>query len=58
MIPTVREVLTLPVVAPGRPTVVGGARHLDKPVRWVHSSDVTDLTGLLQALGKLLLGAL
>ncbi len=54
MIPTVREVLTLPVVAPGRPTVVGGARHLDKPVRWVHSSDVTDLTGLLQG-GELVL---
>lgn len=48
MIPTVREVLGLPVVAAGAPRVVGGAAHLDRRVRWVHLSDTADLTGLLQ----------
>lgn len=48
VIPTVREVLNLPVVAAGAPRVVGGAAHLDRRVRWVHLSDTADLTGLLQ----------
>lgn len=48
VIPTVREVLTLPVVAAGAPRVVGGAAQLDRRIRWVHLSDTADLTGLLQ----------
>lgn len=48
MIPTVREVLALPVVARGTPRVVGGGQQLDRPVRWVHLSEAADLTGLLQ----------
>ncbi|MGW7517956.1 PucR family transcriptional regulator [Streptomyces sp. NPDC054796] len=48
MIPTVREVLALPVLAAGRPRVAGGHRHLDRPVRWVHVSESTDLTHLLE----------
>ncbi len=48
VIPTVREVLSLPVVAAGDPRVVGGNDRLDRPVRWVHLSEATDLRGLLQ----------
>jgi purine catabolism regulator len=55
VIPTVREVLALPVVAPGAPRVVGGAAHLDRRIRWVHLSDTADLTGLLQG-GELVMG--
>lgn len=54
VIPTVREVLALPVLAAGRPRVVGGDARLDRPVRWVHTSEVADLTGLLQG-GELVL---
>src|SRR5215203_5188388 len=54
MQPTVREVLHLSVLAAGRPHVVGGQDHLDRPVRWVHISDVTDLTDLLEG-GELVL---
>lgn len=54
MQPTVREVLDLSVLAAGRPHVVGGKDHLDRPVRWVHISDVTDLTDLLEG-GELVL---
>lgn len=54
VIPTVREVLALPVLAAGRPHVVGGADHLDRPVRWVHISEATDLTDLLEG-GELVL---
>jgi purine catabolism regulator len=54
VIPTVRQVLELPVVAAGAPSVIGGADHLDEPVRWVHISETVDLTGLLQG-GELVL---
>lgn len=54
MQPTVREVLQLSALARGRPTVVGGHAHLDRPVRWVHVSDLTDLTDLLEG-GELVL---
>ncbi|AXB41400.1 PucR family transcriptional regulator [Amycolatopsis albispora] len=54
MIPTVREVLALPLVTAGQPEVVGGAAHLDQPVRWVHISESSDPTGLLQG-GELVL---
>ncbi|WP_326685774.1 MULTISPECIES: PucR family transcriptional regulator ligand-binding domain-containing protein [unclassified Streptomyces] len=54
MQPTVREVLQLSALATGRPRVVGGRDHLDHPVRWVHSSDLPDLTDLLEG-GELVL---
>ncbi|MET0473471.1 MAG: PucR family transcriptional regulator [Mycobacterium sp.] len=50
MLPTVREVLALPVLQAGDPEVVCGADSpgvLDRPVRWVHVSDLTDLSNLL-----------
>lgn len=53
MIPTVAEVVALPVVQEGQPEVVS-AEHLDRPVRWVHVSDVADLSDLLQG-GELVL---
>ncbi|MFE5207715.1 PucR family transcriptional regulator [Streptomyces sp. NPDC056600] len=52
--PTVREVLQLSALAAGRPAVVGGHARLDRPVRWVHVSDLVDLTDLL-AGGELVL---
>lgn len=54
VIPTVREVLDLPVLTGGRPRVVGGAAQLDRPVRWVHISESADLTDLLEG-GELIL---
>lgn len=53
MIPSVRDVIELPVVQAGAPEVVS-AEHLDRPVRWVHVSDMADLSGLLQG-GELVL---
>ncbi|OBC14250.1 PucR family transcriptional regulator [Mycobacterium sp. 852013-50091_SCH5140682] len=53
MIPTVRDVIDLPVVRAGLPEVVS-AENLDRPVRWVHASDMPDLSGLLQG-GELVL---
>ncbi|WP_026328073.1 PucR family transcriptional regulator [Streptomyces sulphureus] len=54
MIPSVREVLGLPVVAAGAPRVVSGSTHLDRRVRWVHISESADLTDLLEG-GELVL---
>ncbi|MBU8822639.1 PucR family transcriptional regulator [Mycolicibacterium goodii] len=53
MIPTVRDVIDLPVVQAGDPEVVS-AENLDCPVRWVHVSDMPDLAGLLHG-GELVL---
>jgi PucR family transcriptional regulator, purine catabolism regulatory protein len=53
MIPTVADVVALPVVQAGAPEVVS-AEHMDRPVRWVHVSDVPDLSNLLQG-GELVL---
>ncbi|MDJ0355677.1 PucR family transcriptional regulator [Paenarthrobacter sp. PH39-S1] len=54
MLPTVRQVLDLPVLRRAVPEVLGGAAGLDRPVRWVHVSEVRDLSGLLTG-GELLL---
>ena len=54
VIPTVREVLALPVLKAGRPTVLGGHTGLDQPVRWVHISETSDPTGFLHG-GELVL---
>jgi purine catabolism regulator len=51
MLPTVREILDLPVLRAGEPEIVcGGVRPgaLDRPVRWVHVSDLADLSNLLE----------
>jgi purine catabolism regulator len=51
MLPTVREILDLPVLRAGAPEVVCGADApgvLDRPVRWVHVSDLPDLSNLLE----------
>ncbi|MBU9764491.1 PucR family transcriptional regulator [Mycobacterium sp. TNTM28] len=53
MIPTVRDIVGLPVVQAGEPTVLS-AEQLDRPVRWVHVSDMSDLAGLLEG-GELVL---
>ncbi|MFW6691031.1 PucR family transcriptional regulator [Streptomyces sp. MAR4 CNX-425] len=54
MPPTIQDVLGLDPVRRGRPEVVAGAGLLDRPVRWAHVSQLTDLTGLLRG-GELVL---
>lgn len=57
MQPTVREILALPVLQAGDPVLVCGADRpeaLDRPVRWVHVSDLPDLSNLLEG-GELVL---
>ncbi|MEG3627679.1 PucR family transcriptional regulator ligand-binding domain-containing protein [Streptomyces sp. C6-003] len=51
---TVAEVLALPVLAAGRPRVVSGAARLDRPVRWVHITELTDPASFLKG-GELVL---
>ena len=51
MRPTVREILALPVLQAGQPEIVCGVDRpdaLDRPVRWVHVSDLPDLSNLLE----------
>ena len=50
---TVGEVIDLPVLQAGRPEVLS-ARRWDEQIRWVHVSDVADLSALLQG-GELVL---
>ncbi|MET7321771.1 PucR family transcriptional regulator ligand-binding domain-containing protein [Streptomyces sp. NPDC005549] len=52
--PTVADVLALPVLAAGDPRVVTGAEHLDRPVRWVHVTELTDPASFLKG-GELVL---
>jgi len=52
--PTVREVLALPAVRDGAPTVRAGAENLDRGVRWTHVAEVADAARLLRG-GELLL---
>src|SRR5579884_3741013 len=54
MFPTVARVLDLEVVRRGLPEVVAGERHLERPVRWVHVSELPDIAGMLQG-GELVL---
>ncbi|MFQ6398197.1 PucR family transcriptional regulator [Nocardia sp. KC 131] len=53
MLLSVADVLAMPVVRAGEPQVVGGG-SLDRPVRWVHVSDVPAVAGLLSG-GELIL---
>ncbi|HVU91805.1 MAG TPA: PucR family transcriptional regulator ligand-binding domain-containing protein [Jatrophihabitans sp.] len=46
--------LRLPAVQRGEPVVRAGAAHLDRTVRWVHVSEVSDIAHLLEG-GELIL---
>ncbi|BBY84266.1 PucR family transcriptional regulator [Mycolicibacterium tokaiense] len=50
---TIADILDLPVLRAGDPEVIGGGA-LDRPVRWVHVSDIADLSNLLEG-GELVL---
>ncbi|MEU6073546.1 PucR family transcriptional regulator [Micromonospora sp. NPDC047074] len=52
--PTVREVLALDPVRHGAPRLVAGDAGLDRPVRWVHVTEVPDIATLLRG-GELVL---
>ncbi|MEW2396155.1 PucR family transcriptional regulator ligand-binding domain-containing protein [Streptomyces sp. NPDC046862] len=52
--PTVADVLALPVLAAGQPQVVTGVAGLDRPVRWVHITELTDPASFLKG-GELVL---
>ncbi|MER6398274.1 MULTISPECIES: PucR family transcriptional regulator [unclassified Kitasatospora] len=54
MLPTVARVLDLEVMRRGLPQVVAGTDHLERPVRWVHVSELPDVAGVLQG-GELVL---
>lgn len=54
MLPTVRSILGLSVLLEAAPQVLGGEAALDNPVRWVHVSEVLDISGLLSG-GELVL---
>ncbi|MFT3662120.1 MAG: PucR family transcriptional regulator [Gordonia sp. (in: high G+C Gram-positive bacteria)] len=54
MLPSIRQILESDPVQRGEPTVVAGHAELDRPVRWVHVSEVADLTALLTG-GELVL---
>ncbi|MEU6252598.1 PucR family transcriptional regulator ligand-binding domain-containing protein [Streptomyces sp. NPDC047043] len=51
---TVADVLALPVLAAGQPQVVTGVTRLDRPVRWVHITELTDPASFLKG-GELVL---
>ncbi|MEU1852300.1 PucR family transcriptional regulator ligand-binding domain-containing protein [Streptomyces sp. NPDC019990] len=52
--PTVADVLALPVLAAGQPQVITGLPQLDRPVRWVHITELTDPASFLKG-GELVL---
>src|SRR3954466_9503862 len=54
LLPTLAEVLELPAVRRGDPAVRAGPAHLDRAVRWVHVSEVSDIAHLLEG-GELIL---
>ena len=54
LLPTVAEVLELPEMRRGDPVVRAGVEQLDRRVRWVHVSEVSDIAHLLEG-GELIL---
>jgi purine catabolism regulator len=54
VLPRLQEVLALPAVQRGDPVVRAAAEHLDRPVRWVHVSEISDIASLLEG-GELIL---
>ncbi|MER7084001.1 PucR family transcriptional regulator ligand-binding domain-containing protein, partial [Saccharopolyspora kobensis] len=53
-LPTVSEVLDLPVLRRGKPRVIAGASGLDRRVRWVHVAEIAEIGALLSG-GELVL---
>lgn len=53
-LPTLAEVLELPAVQRGSPHLLAGVDQLDRRVRWVHVSEVSDIASLLEG-GELIL---
>lgn len=51
---TVRDALALPELRRGMPEVVAAADHLDRPIRWVHAGEASNMAALLKG-GELLL---
>jgi purine catabolism regulator len=51
---TVADVLQMPALRDAGPDVLAGAEGLDRPVRWVHSTELADIAPLLRG-GDLLL---
>lgn len=51
---TLGEFLALPVLAAARPEILNGHDSVNRPVRWVHTSEVSDIGPLLQG-GEVLL---
>ena len=47
MLPTVGELLELPEIRRGNPVVLAGGCKLDRPVRWVHVSELADIGDML-----------
>src|SRR4026209_1948487 len=58
MLPTLRTILGLPVLRAASPQILGGeaggAAGLDAPVRWVHVSELLDISSFLSG-GELVL---
>lgn len=54
MLPTLRTILGLPVLRTASPQILGGEAGLDAPVRWVHVSELLDISSLLSG-GELVL---
>lgn len=52
--PTLADVLALPVLVSGRPRVVAAADRLDTPVRWAHVAEIPEIPALLRG-GELVL---
>ncbi|MEU6230629.1 PucR family transcriptional regulator ligand-binding domain-containing protein [Streptomyces sp. NPDC047042] len=48
MLPTVRQILAMPVLATADPEVLAGQDQLDRPVRWLHPAEVADIAHLLR----------
>jgi len=51
---TVKAALRLPAMRVGAPEVLAGRRNLDRPIRWVHVGEVSNIAALLKG-GELLL---
>ncbi|GAB3270824.1 PucR family transcriptional regulator [Kineosporia babensis] len=45
---TVADVLELPVVQQGGPVVLAGRERLNRPLRWVHATELADIAPLLR----------
>ena len=54
MLPTIGSILDLPVLREAAPVLLGGAEALANPVRWVHVSELLNISGLLSG-GELVL---